>query len=112
MEAKYKAGFLIPKGARKRLGEDGWEFESNERLPNELESRLAKELTMSASGKEFSSFEGNSIKVEVSKDSNGHIETVYFRFYIEPPRLPRFLENIENKNAMEFFVPSSDDYSK
>lgn len=112
MDAKYKAGFLIPQGAKKSLGEDGWEFESDERLPYELESHLAKELTMSASGKEFSSFEGNSIKVEVSKDSNGQIESVYFRFYYGPPRLPSFLENIENIDAMDFFIPRSDDYSK
>jgi hypothetical protein len=44
MKTKYTAAFIIPIGACKNLGEDGWEFESSDRLSNEVAGHLIAAL--------------------------------------------------------------------
>ncbi|MBI6646964.1 hypothetical protein YA0745_29045, partial [Pseudomonas synxantha] len=46
MSNKYQAAFVIPVGANKTLGEDGWEFESSERISRDLEAYFARTLEL------------------------------------------------------------------
>jgi hypothetical protein len=46
MIKRYTAAFLIPIGANKVLGEDGWEFESSQRLSKDIAEHLIAELKL------------------------------------------------------------------
>jgi len=106
MISRYSVGFLIPKDASRTLGEDGWEFESNSRLPENIESLLEVKLSLSESSSDLSTYSGLGLKVDVFKDEDGEIENVYFRFYDNAtPELPDFLKEVESSNNLEFFVP-------
>ena len=103
---RYKVGFLIPSGAVKTLGDDGWEFESDKTLPSEVEALLKDSLLSTSSSSDHASYEGENIKADVFKDKYGEIVNVYFRFYSEEsPSLPRFLEGHEVLENVEFFKP-------
>jgi len=47
---KYRAAFIIPRGSKKVLGEDGWDFVGGDYLPEEIEEFLVSELGVSPSG--------------------------------------------------------------
>ena len=106
MMSRYSVGFLIPKGASRELGDDGWEFESDSRLPATVEALLKDEFSLRESASDYSTYEGPKIKVDVFKDENGEIENIYFRFYEGiPPKLPDFLRDNECYKDLEFFTP-------
>lgn len=46
MKRNYQAAFIIPIGASKFLGDDGWEFNSVERLPEGMGEYLAERLKL------------------------------------------------------------------
>ncbi len=106
MISKYSVGFLIPKEAHRHLGDDGWEFESNLRLPADIESLLNSKLSLCESSPDFSAYDGIGIKVNVFKDEQGEIENIYFRFHKGvTPELPDFLKNSAHCKDLEFFIP-------
>ncbi len=103
---QYSVGFLIPKDANRILGDDGWEFESNLRLPVNIESLIETQFSIGESSSSFSAYDGPSLKVDVFKDECGEIENIYFRFYDDAtPELPGFLKEVQSSNQLEFFVP-------
>ena len=108
MIGKYSVGFLIPKNANRFLGDDGWEFECDLRLPANIESLLGNQLSLCESSPVFSSYDGPGLKADVLKDKFGNIESIYFRFYENTvPELPDFLKGIEDSDQLEFFIPPS-----
>lgn len=79
----YKSAFLIPASTTKRLGDAGWEFESNERLPRGLLLALERGLSLK-SGKSYLGMEileGDGIKFTISCDSVGGIENIFIQFH-------------------------------
>jgi len=103
---RYKVGFLIPSGAIKRLGDDGWEFDSDKTLPDEIEEILKSSLLLTSSSADHASYDGEKLKADVFKDANGAIENVYLRFYgDDSPSLPRFLDGHKALVDVEFFKP-------
>jgi hypothetical protein len=103
---RYAVGFLIPKDANRVLGDDGWEFESDSRVPLSIETLLSSVFSLRESASGYSSYEGSKIRADVFKDKNGEIENIYFRFYESvPPELPDFLKVDEYSKNLEFFVP-------
>ncbi len=106
MMGKYSVGFLIPKDASRVLGDDGWEFESDSRLPSNIESLLETQFSLRESSSSLSTYDGPSLKVNVFKDECGEIENIYFRFYDDAsPELPDFLKEVQSSNQLEFFIP-------
>ena len=47
MQGKYQAAFIVPIGANKVLGEDGWEFGSSGRISEEIKDDLIESLRLS-----------------------------------------------------------------
>jgi hypothetical protein len=81
MKEKYKAAFIIPVGTKKTLGEDGWEFETSQRLSTELSAFLidALNLRFLESYSDFDIYINDSIKMTVAYDQDKLIEFVYFQ---------------------------------
>lgn len=106
MRGVYSVAFLLPMGAERSLGDDGWEFNSEQRISSQLESVLKGEYLLRTASDECSYFEGENISIEVFKDRNGLVENVYFRFYGGvPPSLPVCLRDADFIKKTEFFVP-------
>ena len=106
MMGKYSVAFLIPCNTVRFLGGDGWEFESDLRIPEEVEALLKKECPTSETAADYSSYEYHNLKVGVIKDADGAIENIYFRFYggVEP-ELPAFLNEVSRLYDLDFFIP-------
>ncbi len=103
---KYSVAFLMPCNTVRILGSDGWEFESDLRIPVEVEALLKKECSTSETTADYSSYEYDNLKVGVIKDADGAIENIYFRFYGgAEPELPAFLSEASQLYDLEFFIP-------
>lgn len=103
---RYKVGFLIPSGATKTLRDDGWEFDSDKTLPDEIEALLKSSLLLISSSANHDSYDGEKMKADVFKDANGAIVNVYLRFYCNvSPNLPSFMDGHKALADVEFFKP-------
>lgn len=81
MTKGYKAAFIVPIGARKILGEDGWEFESSVRLSKDIGDGLIKTLKLTFL-EEYSGirkYAGEGIGMSIVFDDNQEIESIYFQ---------------------------------
>ena len=83
MKGKYQAAFIVPIGANKVLGEDGWEFESTGRLSEEIKDYLIESLRLSFLERYLGieSYVDGDIKMSVIFDENNEIENIYFQLY-------------------------------
>jgi len=83
MKGKYKAAFIVPVGAKKVLGEDGWEFESSVRLSEEIKDYLIQSLRLSflESYLGIESYVDGDIKMSVIFDDQKEIENIHFQLY-------------------------------
>lgn len=107
MISKYRVGFLIPKDTSCNLSDDGWEFASCSRVNKSVECLISEKYSLVESSNDFSSYEGQSIKISVFKDMRGDIEHIYFRFYDDLlPKLPTIFQELSSLNDLEFFVPA------
>ena len=81
MTKKYKAAFLIPVGARKILGEDGWEFDSPGRLSKEVADHLivALRLDFVEMYSEIKKCVGDNISMSIFLDDKNEVENIYFQ---------------------------------
>ncbi|MPQ69202.1 MULTISPECIES: hypothetical protein [unclassified Pseudomonas] len=108
MTKKYRAVFVIPVGALKVLGEQGWEFFSEERLSSELEGFYVESfhLKNKESYLGLRAYEGAGVKLLVESDSELCTEFFYFRFY--EGSFSDFLEVLKKAQAVEVnevFIP-------
>lgn len=83
MKGKYQAAFIVPIGVNKVLGEDGWEFESSGRLPNEIKDYLIESLKLGflESYLGIESYVDDDIKMSVIFDDQNKIESIHFQLY-------------------------------
>ncbi len=111
MKGSYKAAFILPKDAKKKLGDDGWEFESSQRLPSEVSELLADSLGL----KYLESYLGIDVytnaemKMSVERDDQSLIEFISFQIYgdvidefKEKVRACSWCEQVDN------FIPSEE----
>ena len=83
MKGKYQAAFIVPVGANKVLGDDGWEFESSVRLSGEIKDYLIQSLRLSflESYLGIESYVDGDIKMSVIFDDQNEIESIHFQLY-------------------------------
>jgi hypothetical protein len=83
MKRKYQAAFIVPVGANKVLGEEGWEFGSSTRLPGEIKDYLVQSLKLSflESYLGIESYADSNIKMSVIFDDKNKIESISFQLY-------------------------------
>jgi len=83
MKKRYQAAFIIPIGANKVLGEDGWEFKSSERLSKKLGEYLVEVLNLefveTYSG--IRRYAGDHIKMSIVCDDDNEVESIYFQIF-------------------------------
>jgi|GEM_PF-2339149 len=108
MKGKYQAAFIIPIGANKVLGEDGWEFDADGSLSVEIKNYLIKELelTLLESYLGIDAYVNDNIKMSVINDESNRIESIAFQLYGNA--LDTLLNVIQAKNVvydLELFVP-------
>lgn len=106
---RYKAAFIMPIPNEKFLGDGGWEFQSDKRLPKDAEKFLLESLKLkfveNFSG--MAAYEGDDLKATVISDDSGEIENVYFKLYgMTKERLSsHFQESPLSSHAELFFPP-------
>lgn len=107
----YVAAFFLPISVTKRLSEIGWEFESSERLPEDLISVLESGLGLAHREKwaGIDVYEAEGLKATVIRDSSGQIEHVYFQLRSKTPADLCSALNESGRRDVELFVPSEAD---
>ena len=111
MKGKYKAAFIIPRGAKKVLGEYGWEFETSKSVCSEVSEYLVNSLHLKLLEKYFGldDYVNESIKMSVVYDDYENIENIYFQLYEDA--LTDLLKVCQNVNALEnveLFIPEQE----
>lgn len=83
MKGKYQVAFIVPVGANKVLGEDGWEFESPVRLSEDIKKYLIQSLRLSflESYLGIESYVDGDVKMSVIFDDQNEIESIHFQLY-------------------------------
>ncbi len=107
MGAAYEAIFIIPYNANKRLTDDGWEFDSLNKLPAEKIDKLitSLELKLIEKYEGVSVYSSNGIKVSVFHDSTGSIEYVFCQVF-DLLNNQTISEFCSNDSSLEFFKPA------
>lgn len=109
MRKKYKAAFLIPAGANKSFGDDGWFFKSEASVSEDVKYFLTDILNLNYSKTKLgiSYYESESIQASIFYDEQDIIENVYFQVYSDD------MESIKEKflessfvGSLELFIPS------
>lgn len=108
MKGKYQAAFIVPVGASKVFGEDGWEFESPARLSEEIKDYLIRSLRLnfSESYPGVESYVDDDMKMSVIFDDQNKVESIYFQLYggsLET--LSEVCQDSEMLLVAELFIP-------
>lgn len=109
MKGKYKAAFILPKGVKKTLCGDGWNFESSIRLPEKIKKSLIESFALeySESYLGIDVYINENIQMSVMNDDKSSIEFISFQIYggeIEPFKSKA---NSLHESA-ELFIPNED----
>ncbi|MBY0248872.1 MAG: hypothetical protein K2Q17_14510 [Nitrospiraceae bacterium] len=108
MKSTYRAAFIVPIGANKILGEDGWEFQTQKRI-----TVVAKEFLISALKLRFlesylgiDAYIGDNIKMSVIYDDACQIESIAFQMYSDSVTvLSKAFIAGKLSNESELFIP-------
>jgi len=104
-----KSAFLIPADAKKSLGENGWEFYSNFRIPSFIMDHIIKVLNLSFVEKYLciETYANQEIKASIFYDANGLIEIIYFQARKNSLRsISNAFNTIGMPVNLELFIPS------
>jgi hypothetical protein len=108
MTTKYKAAFIVPIGANRVLGEDGWEFESPARLSKNIGDDLIETLRLTFL-EEYSGirkYAGEGIGMSIMFDDNQEVEIIYFQLSGGAlASLSEIRQCIDASSGAEIFVP-------
>lgn len=108
MKEKYLAAFIIPSGAKKLLGDGGWEFENSKRLPVDIKSHLVRSLKLSFLEDYLGveSYVNNSMKMSVLFDDQNEIESIHFQLNGDSfITLIEVCQGVEMPSDAELFIP-------
>ncbi len=111
MKRKYKVVFIIPIGANKILGEDGWEFETPNRLSAEIKEFLVDTLKLeySESYLGIDVYVNENMKMSVICDDQSQIESISFQLYeMATTTLSDMFQTGILANKSELFIPHSE----
>ncbi|MGE6387592.1 hypothetical protein ACQKEN_18255 [Pseudomonas sp. NPDC078416] len=108
MIKRYTAVFLIPIGANKTLGEDGWEFKSPKRLSKEVVEQLISALRLNFielySG--IKRYVGDDIGMSIFLDDMNEVENIYFQVFGNSLKaLTELCQDPQMSSEAEMFVP-------
>lgn len=108
MKKKYMAAFLIPIGVDKVLGEDGWEFESSQRLSKDIAEHLIAALKFDFiemySG--IKKYVSDDIGMSIFFDDDNEVENFYFQVSEDSLKaLAEVCQGPEVSSEAELFVP-------
>jgi hypothetical protein len=110
-KGKYQAAFIIPTDAKKILGEDGWEFETSNRVSPEVSEYLIKSLNLKLleSYLEIDDYVNEKMKMSVIHDDQKNIESIYLQLYEESVLdvLLEICQNSKISDGFELFVPGA-----
>ena len=111
MIKRYTAAFLIPIGASKVLGKNGWEFESSERLSREVAEHLIAALRLEFielySG--IKKYVGGNIGMSIFLDDNNEVENIYFQVSDDSLKaLTELCQDSQLYSNAEMFVPEKE----
>ncbi|MBI6850972.1 hypothetical protein BTW15_18245 [Pseudomonas syringae pv. tomato] len=115
MKRNYQAVFIIPIGASKVLGDDGWEFDSVERLPEGMGEYLAERLKLEfiEAYTGIRRYVNNQINMSISFDSANEVESIYFQAFDNGLVLLSEACKIEEVAChAEIFIPEKQEPSK
>ncbi|MCF5745878.1 hypothetical protein [Pseudomonas tremae] len=115
MKRNYQAAFIIPIGASKVLSDDGWEFDSFERLPESTGGYLAERLNLEFM-EEYTGirrYVSNQINMSIFFDSANEVENIYFQAFDNGlALLPEACKSEEVTCYAEIFIPEKQESSK
>ena len=106
----YKSFFILPFMTKKILTEDGWEFESEMKISEDLEDELitALDLKFIENYLGVYDYQGRGFKMTVIKDDISSIESICFR--VDSVSFNKVVELIsslvQGNQNMEIFIPS------
>lgn len=111
MSGSYRSNFVIPKGARRVLGDAGWEFSSLDRIPKDIVDVLMSELALVETDAYLGvqEFSGECAKATVLLDEQGRVENIFLRAYGDRDvrgELLRALSVHGVREVVEVFSPS------
>ncbi|GGJ06222.1 hypothetical protein GCM10007978_49800 [Shewanella hanedai] len=113
MKRKYRAAFILPANTNKELGDDGWEFESLERLSNKIMESLVEVLSLKflESYLGIAVYTNTNVKMSIERDDQNLIEHISFQIYDSA------MEGFKKKvkacpwyEQIDCFVPSETNY--
>ncbi|MEQ4283255.1 hypothetical protein [Pseudomonas syringae] len=83
MKMSYQAVFIVPTGASKVLGEDGWEFNSPERLLEGIGEYLVRylDLKFEEGYAGINRYSNGRTNMSIFLDDNDKVESVYFQVF-------------------------------
>ena|SRR5689334_462294 len=109
MKTQYRAAFVIPRGAKKVLGESGWEFDSQNRLPDSIKDSLVSVLKLKPLQRYLgieSYADEHSMKMSVIYDDSHQIENIYFQLHGDAlMRLVDYFNSQGLEDGCELFIP-------
>ncbi|MBL4953533.1 hypothetical protein JK635_15170 [Neobacillus sp. YIM B02564] len=107
MNTIYKAAFLVPASAKKKLDDLGWEFETKDRLPSELVEVLVRYFGLGFKENYVNTdvYVGKGVKMIVFKDDCGLIEQIYFQLFDGNVEKLRNVSVFKSFKNVELFIP-------
>lgn len=110
MKTPYRSAFVLPPGAKKVLGDSGWEFDSESRLPTSTKDSFvaAFELKPLECYLGIESFGSDNMKMSVTYDNRHLIESIYFQ--LRGDALTALQDHINahgSRRSFEFFIPDA-----
>ncbi|MFP3925101.1 hypothetical protein [Pseudomonas sp. W5-36] len=111
MKQKYIAAFLVPIGAVKLLREDGWEFESSQRLSKDIAEHLIEELKLDFVEMYLGikRYVGNAISMSIFLDDDNEVENIYFQVFGHSLKaLTELCQDPRVSSKAEMFVPEKE----
>ncbi|KWT02811.1 MULTISPECIES: hypothetical protein [Pseudomonas syringae group] len=115
MKRNYQAAFIIPIGASKVLSDEGWEFDSVERLPEGTGGYLAERLNLEFM-EEYTGirrYVSNQINMSIFFDSANEVESIYFQAFDNSlALLSEACKSEEVACHAEIFIPEKQESSK
>ncbi|MBL1274778.1 MAG: hypothetical protein COB30_001700 [Ectothiorhodospiraceae bacterium] len=110
MKGKYQAAFLVPAETLKFLGEDGWEFESENNVPENIKDFLTDVLALEFLKVDLgiAYYVNDIIQASLFYDEDEeNIEHVYFQIYNDKIEVLKsaFLVS-EFYGSLDLFVPN------